>query len=273
MSAIFQRHALLTNYVEQPVELSLLLAGTLAAKIEPSDALQVVALDSPMLLLRDAHIISFAAAFKQVTATQIRAVIFDGLSRVPMDRRLKSLCDRDFLAVMKRRAGSGERGGAGAKVYQLGPLGWVYADKHGAYRPSIAVNHHSLAVADSFMAIVEAHKAGQLQLLEGGYLEYKVGSAVADMYVNLGIPAIGKRRSFYLEIEATRKRPHHVLDKCDKYSAAWRSSSDDHFAKVLFVAPDEWVEAELRRVIARHKDKELFQTTTMGKLISDLIRP
>jgi hypothetical protein len=119
----------------------------------------------PVLTARDRTVVELVGHFRQLTAGQVAAALFaDQVSKTPLDRTLKRLVERRYLARLARPVG-GDGGGSAQYVYQLGRAGWRLLGKPGEYWPFRAVNLHALAVADCFVALTVADRAGDCTLL------------------------------------------------------------------------------------------------------------
>lgn len=227
-------------------------------------------LDSLMTLSeRDTLAVRMVADFHQATASQIKEVLFADVARISLERCLRRLVSRKYLRRIARQP-AGEKGGSGAYVYELGVAGWYYMNKRGTFRPRLSIDYHALAVVDVFVSLVKAERAEQLEIL-ACKLESAIGHARADMLAEIGLTQLGKKRSIAFEVEATRKRPSYVLEKCTNYARAYDEKDGGVFPFVVFVVPQAWMVKELGRLLKGIRHAELFkvcQITEVATFIS-----
>src|SRR5690348_5885297 len=118
-----------------------------------------------LLAERDRAVIALVGRFRQLSAAHIGAALFPGLvSKTPLDRCLKRLTERRYLVRLARPVG-GDGGGSAQFVYQLGRLGWQLLGRTGAYWAPRTPNRHALAIADCYVKLLDAERAGKLKLL------------------------------------------------------------------------------------------------------------
>lgn len=204
---------------------------------------------------RDVHVVELVGRFRQVTAEQIRTVLFSELaSKTPFDRALKRLTDAGYVARLGRMVG-GFGGGSGQYVYQLGRAGWRHLGKGGGYRPLRVIDHHTLQIAECFVLLKRLERGGEVALLtyEADPASRRtVGQILLtpDAYVELGVLATRQKFLFWLEIDRDTENAEVIRGKCSRYWRAYQSWDGDVFPYVVFVVPDESRRQELERVIA-----------------------
>lgn len=207
----------------------------------------------PELSARDRAVVELVGKFRQMTRGQIRASLFQALaSPTPVDRTLKRLVERGYLARLARLVG-GDRGGSAQYVYQLGRAGWKLLDRPGAYWAPRAVNLHALAVADCFVALKEAEQRGELEVISFTTeldCHEVVGQVrlTPDAYVELAVG--GRKLISWLEVDRGTEHLGVIQEKCERYWKAFTSGQwDGVFPYVLFIVPDEQRLRAIERVV------------------------
>jgi hypothetical protein len=228
---------------------------------------------------RDRAVVELVGRFRQLTAGQVSAALFaDQTSKTPLDRTLKRLIERHYLARLTRPVG-GDGGGSAQYVYQLGRAGWRLLSRPGEYWPFRAVNLHALAVADCFVALTEADHAGDCALL--GFepepaCHMTVGAAqlTPDASAEVGYRDQGVKLSCWLEVDRGTEHREVIKEKCVRYWRAYQQWEGEVFPSVVFVVPDEQRAAVIRQVIAGGPAdaQELFHAATHEGLVSSLRR-
>ena len=102
------------------------------------------------LTTRDLDILRLLVQFTQLSSTHLAELVFADRSHSVPDRVLTRLVRLGYLHRVGRRA-SGDQGGAGAYVYQLGRYGRALMGVDG--RPSPNVNSHALVIADTYLEL------------------------------------------------------------------------------------------------------------------------
>jgi hypothetical protein len=231
----------------------------------------------PPLSARDRGLVELAGRFHQLTAGQLSVLLFaDHASKTPLDRCLKRLVERRYVARLTRPVG-GDGGGSAQYVYQLGRAGWRLLGKPGDYWPFRAVNLHTLAVADCFVAVTQADRAGDCTLLgfepEPG-CHVTVGTALLtpDAYAEVGYRDDGVKVACWLEVDRGTEHREVIKEKCVRYWHAYQQWESDVFPSVVFVVPDEQRAAIIRQVIAGGpaEAQELFHVVTHVGLVAGL---
>lgn len=214
----------------------------------------------PTLPARDRAVVDLVGRFRQLTAGQIAAVLFaDQVSKTPLDRCLKRLVERRYLVRLTRPVG-GDGGGSAQYVYQLGRAGWKLLGKPGEYWVRRAVNLHTLAVADCFVALTGAERAGQCMLLAfepepGCHIEVGSVTLTPDAYVEVGYRERGVKLFVWLEVDRGTEHRETIKEKCVRYWRAYQQWAGEVFPTVLFVVPDEDRLRQIEQVIAGGPDE------------------
>ncbi|MGB3684934.1 MAG: replication-relaxation family protein [Ornithinimicrobium sp.] len=210
------------------------------------------------LTRRDQRVVALVNAFGQLTSKHVRALVFaDNASMTPCNERLKKLAQMKMLSRVERRLVGGDGGGSGLYAYQLGPAGWKLCGREGKYWGRKSIDHHALAIADVFVMLKEAETAGQLVvagvLTEPDCWETVGGESLKpDMLIEVELPALGKRRLVWLEVDLGTERQRHITEKLDRYVRAYKRASHDFtFPQVVFVTPDSLRADALRWLMGR----------------------
>lgn len=237
---------------------------------------------------RDLSVIRAVYEHRFLSARQIEALHFaehsTHLAGARICRRVLARLTRErVLARLDRRVG-GVRAGSASFIYALGPVGWRVLDEGRRGRltePSPLFLDHTLAVAGARVRLVEAARAGQLELLnvevEPTCWRRFIGASGAsesvkpDLYI---VTAAGVFEDcWYLEVDRATESPAAIIRKCKTYEAYWRTGSEQEhmgtFPLVLWVAPDEARTERLQNVISgtRNLKRDLFRVTTSPQLV------
>jgi hypothetical protein len=127
---------------------------------------------------REREILETVGRFRLLRAGQIRRLFFSEISTATGSARvcrrsLQRLSEHGLLRRLERRIG-GTRAGSNGHVYALGAPGrrlvsfWSgtgIASDRGAHEPGAAFVAHTLAIAELYVALVEADRDGVLELL------------------------------------------------------------------------------------------------------------
>ena len=229
------------------------------------------AVSPPVLSARDHAVIELVGKLRQVTARQIAAVLFaDNASKTPLDRTLKRLVEQRYLMRLGRLVG-GDGGGAQQYSYQLGRKGWRLLDKEAAYWQPRAVNLHTRAIADCFVQLVIAERAGEFALLSyepepDCHVQLGRIRLTPDAYIELGFRQYRRQVSSYLEVDRATEHRATIQDKCVRYWKAYQSWELPVFPYIVFVVPDDKRKAEVENVVAGgpQEAQELFTVCTFG---------
>lgn len=224
-----------------------------------------------ILLDRDRQIVLSIGRFGQLAAGHVRALHFDGLTERPVYRALNRLVERKVLSRIERRMIGGTGAGSGQYVYQLGPVGWRFLGREGRYNPSRAVNHHTMALVDAYMALREYENRGRIRIDgievdQEGWRQVGRYKVTPDLFVE--IADLGKQRnlSFWIEIDMGNQTRPTITDKLARYVGAL-NTAESFVPYVLFIAQDGRRAAELRWMIEKFPDNvpELFMVSTASE--------
>lgn len=221
------------------------------------------------LITRDLEVVRLVGQFSQLSATHLSELVFADRSHSVPDRVLKRLVRLGYLTRVGRR-NSGDQGGAGAYVYQLGRYGRVLLNVQS--RPSANVSGHALLIADTYVALRQAEKTGVLTLKRWD-VEVPVPPVRADLFVVLDFPEQRRTGRYFIEADLGTERPRRIVEKLDGYWRAAGNSEDEYFPYVVFVVVHPGRKAELRRVIRGlpGERQEMIRVYMIGELVVRLV--
>lgn len=219
---------------------------------------------------RDLALVQLVARFSQLATPHLGEVVFGERSCTPLDRALARLVRHNYLRRIGRRS-TEDRPGSGGYVYELGKVGWAEVGKPEHYRRKYGVSNHALKVADIYIELLRAHRAGQIELLESWQVERPVDDARADLYVELGIPG-NKQLDYCLEVDLGTERSGVIRKKLDAYWRAFTTWHAESFPYVAFIVPDKYRKFEIERVIrGLPEGQELFSVHLFKNAVSELL--
>ena len=197
----------------------------------------------------------------------------ENASETPLHRALKRLVEQGYLRRVERRMVGGNGAGSGQYVYSLGPVGWRLMQREGRYSPARSINYHTLGIADAFTELKRLENAGRIQIetyeTEPDSWRMIQGADLRpDLYVKVSDPFKGRSMSLWLEIDLGTERSRQIREKLAAYWHAYRHATDADlsvFPLVVFLAPDDEREWELRDIVATGKEEAqaLFLTSTI----------
>ncbi|MEU9276541.1 replication-relaxation family protein [Streptomyces sp. NPDC048341] len=216
------------------------------------------------------EIIKGAAAFSQLAMPHFRELYFRDRSHSVADVVLTRLVRLGYLARVGRRA-SQPQGGAGAWVYQLGRFGRALFDIQG--RAATQVSNHALMIADTFVSLREAERAGVLSI-KRWEVELPVPPVRADLFVSVDFPTQRRSSSYFLEIDLGNEARSVILEKIAGYWQAANAASEEYFPYVVFVVRNEAVANQLKRYIrdAPAEQQDMVRVFMLGELIPQLMQ-
>lgn len=212
-----------------------------------------------MLSARDWDVLRSVDSHRYLTTRHIQAFHVwnhaSAATAAALTRRLTlRLKDLRLITHLDRRVG-GVRAGSASYVWRIGPIG----DRllHGGrgtrrwqYEPGIRFLDHCLAVADAHLALLQGHRAGQIELLRidleptcwRRFTAYG-GAAVVlqpDLYVVTGA---GKFEDhWFVEIDRGTESLRTLLSKCERYEDYHRTGIEQEdggsFPLVVWVMPN-----------------------------------
>lgn len=211
---------------------------------------------------REREITEVVVRLRLASAKQVERLFFaqtlDPASRARLARRtLARLTQHGLLGRLERRIGGVRAGAAGHVYFATAGAQRLVAYWQGAglrrprsrYEPNGAFVRHTLAVTESYVRLVEADRAGKVELLEfesepRAWRAF-VGPGGArqllkpDAFVRLGVSQDEEERAF-LEIDCATESRAALTRKCHIYIAAWRAGIEsDVFPRVVWITTTE----------------------------------
>jgi Replication-relaxation len=223
------------------------------------------------LAQRDYDILTLTRTFTQLASTHLSELLFADRSHSVPDKVLGRLVRLSYLARVGRRA-SGDEGGAGAFVYQLGRAGRLLLDVEG--RPSPTVSNHALMIADTYLELRRAEKLGVLAVKRWD-VELPVPPAVrADLYAVLDFPQQQRSSRYFLEIDLGTEAPVRIREKVAGYWAAAQTTDEEYFPYVVFVVRQEGRKTELLRLFRKlpEEQQDMVRVVPLGELVPMLMQ-
>jgi hypothetical protein len=211
---------------------------------------------------RERTITETVARLRLVSGTQLERLFFasttNPASRARLTRRaLARLVELELLGRLERRVG-GVRAGAAGHVYYTTSGGQrlvAYWQGEGLnrprsrYEPTASFVRHTLGISESYVQLVEADRAGVMELLEfqseptawrtfiglgGTRLMLK-----PDAFARLGVSAEEEER-VYLEIDCGTEGRAALARKCRAYLMAWQAGTGGEvFPRVVWITTTE----------------------------------
>lgn len=206
-------------------------------------------------------------------------------------RTLRRLAGLRVLATLERRIG-GVRAGSAGYVWQVGPVGDRLLRQDSDHARTRTRQHeagrlflgHCLAVAEAHIALVQAQRRGELELVsvqtEPACWRVFTGlggariSLQPDLYVMTGDPADSAFvNCWFVEVDRGTENPARLLAKCERYEAYRATGAEqadgDSFPIIVWAMSDERQVERLADAIARaaYLDHRLFRVTTAEGLL------
>ncbi|MEU6225025.1 replication-relaxation family protein [Streptomyces sp. NPDC047042] len=223
------------------------------------------------LAQRDFEVLKLTHAFSQLASTHITELLFSDRSHAVPDRVLGRLVKLSYLSRVGRRA-TGEKGGAGAYVYQLGRAGRLLLAVDG--RLSRAVNNHSLLIADIYLELRRAERQGMLVMNDWAVERPVPPSVRADLFVSVEYPEQRRRSSYFIEADLGTEPLRIIREKIEGYWQAVEMSNQDYFPYVVFVVKDRLRLLELSRLLQGldEEQQDMSQAALIGDAVHKLMR-
>lgn len=228
----------------------------------------------PRLSPRDQAVIQTVHLLGQVSAGQLLRLHFaDGSPATRgtrMRRTMTRLSEHGLVDQLPTRWIGGHGGGSGGYLYQ------AQGSRSRTYR------EHRLAIAELYVRIVEAERAGQFRLVEfacepGSYR--RIGTLELKPDAALRLSRGEARRHVFIELDRATETAAQITSKLTTYAAAERSwPTGSAFPLVLFVVSHELASGEQRQIerivgaISRHPAAELFAVCPFDGAIDHLVR-
>jgi hypothetical protein len=208
---------------------------------------------------RDADVLRVISRFNMLTSNQIDRICFRAsASRTSMRNTMRRLLAQKLVVRIEHRVPGGARGGSGQYVYRLSSLGWKML-RTGAYPVRRTVDYHTLAIADVYIALLDAQESEEagkawlrvhyLEIEDEAYRKIEGYAIRPDMYLELDNLRRGTRRHFAIEVDmGTENRPV-ILDKVNRYRHAKMHNRSTYkvFPDVIFLVNDTDRAEQLKR--------------------------
>ncbi|MFF5363165.1 replication-relaxation family protein [Streptomyces scabiei] len=221
------------------------------------------------LAQRDFEVLKLTRTFSQLASTHLTELLFWDRSHSVPDRVLGRLVKLSYLSRVGRRA-TGDKGGAGAFVYQLGRAGRLLLGVDG--RLSRAVNNHSLMTADIYLELRRAERQGVLFLNDWAVEKPVPPSVRADLFVSVEYPAQRRRSSYFIEADLGTEPLRVIREKIEGYWRAVELSDDEYFPYVVFVVRERVRLLELERLFGglEEERREMMRVVLLDGAVSKL---
>lgn len=244
------------------------------------------------LSLRDWQVLQLIAQHRYLTTRQVEGFCFadhaSPLTAARVARRvLRRLASVHVISHLERRVG-GVRAGSASFVWRVGPVGDRLLRKDDSFarkrqrEPGGLFLDHCLAVADAHLALIRAHRALTLELLDvqtepGCWRPYSgLGGARLVLQPDLyAVTGAGEYEDhWFVEIDRGTENPKRLLAKCAKYGDYRRSGAEqaEHgsFPLVVWVMRDQAQADRLATATQRDRelDARLFRVTTPEQFAS-----
>lgn len=231
---------------------------------------------------RDRAVLTRVSELRFVSGSQLARMHFADASARATRRALLRLVGLGVLERLPRNVG-GVRGGSAGFVYQLAPAGQRLVRR--TWRPHVPGTlflSHALQVAELHSLLVEADRAGQLELLEllsepACWRTWSGAALKPDSYVRLG--AGDFEDSYFIEVdmgtEGSRALEHKLRDYLAYGASGLEQARHGVFPKVLWLVPDGQRVTVIRDCIERRPRSswQLFEVSQFKDAVSAVIAP
>jgi hypothetical protein len=219
---------------------------------------------------RDLDVLKLTYTFTQLASTHLAELLFADVSRTVTNKVLGRLTRTSYLSRVGRRT-PGEKGGTSPYVYKLGRYGRVLLGVEG--KQSVAVNDHALMIADTYVNLRRAEKAGILTL-HSWEVERPLPPVRADLLVAVDYPQQRRSSSYFLEIDLGTEAPIRIREKIAGYWRVYQRDEGDFFPFVVFVVKRETRKREIDRIIRAlpEEQREMVRVFLLPELIPALMK-
>ncbi len=203
-------------------------------------------------------------------------------------RTLKRLAQWRVLDPLPGRAIGGLHGGSATLIYGVGVAGVRLLSRRGdsAKRlgtPGALYVAHTLALTELVVALHEADRAGQLELLEiqaePACWRTFTGLGMArltlkpDLFVRVGAGDTNEDR-WMIEVDLATESSTTLRAKIERHLAYWRSAALSVHPRVLWVVPDERRAEQIAGVLYRlpESERRLFSICLTSEAVGFLAR-
>lgn len=189
----------------------------------------------------------WVSRFKQLRTDQLATLAFPtAKSRTSWDRVLKKLVKNNQLERL-------ETGVTNTNVYQLGVTGWpVFHD--GRRKVRTTVDDHALAIADVYIAVLQASRNGAFKIIEE-HTEPDTKQVIAntevrpDLYLVLEDDPELKPLHLWVEVDLGGERQRQLTEKIERY--IWAHNGTPEIPQIVFLCPNEQRVREIYGIITK----------------------
>lgn len=242
--------------------------------------------DRDLLILKDLEQLRLLST-RQIQRLRFRDHVSTSSATRTTVRVLGRLELRGLITRLPRRVGGSIRGSA-ATVWQLASTGERLLrrlsgeqSRRRYVEPSAQFTAHTLAVADTAIAVYEATYQGEFELLEletepDCWREFQNAAGGSewlkpDLFVVTASPETESHA--FIEVDLATEHLPAVLRKCETYQRYWRTGAEqasrELFPAVVWSTPTEARAEKLRLAIRDHPDlaSHLFIVTTQDEAL------
>lgn len=246
---------------------------------------------------RDVAVVSSVAAFRFLTGRQLERLRFppppgsSATSRATaarVARRVLARLSRDRLLVRLERRVGGVRAGSASFVYALGPVGQRLIDPEATrprrHEPSITFLLHTLAVADVYVGLVAAERAGRVEISQyqtepACWRRYPALSGEHWLKPDLFVVLVAGDFEYhaFVEVDCGSEHLPALLRKCRQYEAYYRSGQEQVrrglFPRVVWLMNERRRAERLRAAIRQDQrlSGELYAVGCPAAAVVDLL--
>jgi hypothetical protein len=209
---------------------------------------------------RDRQMLDTVGVLRLARSDQLRSLFFSELATETTRKRicaraLQRLTLSGLLRPLERRIG-GQRAGSSGRVHALGPAGRRLlahlngngVSDRGVHEPGLLFVTHTLAIGDLYVALVEAERAGQIELLAfeteptRTYTSPigKTMSVRPDVHVSIGVGEF--EQLSFCELDLATEGRGALERKLQAYVSLYRSGREqaEHglFPRVVWITED-----------------------------------
>jgi len=238
---------------------------------------------------RDRMLLATLARLRLVTGRQLERLLYTDVTRRRAQQALASLTQRQLVVRLPRLVG-GIRAGSAGHVYALDAAGrrLTFRDLRRSLRPwgvGVPFLAHTLAISELYVRLVEAERAGAMQLRDfvaepGCWRSFTgpYGRTVLkpDAYV---ITRLGDFEDhWFIEVDRGTEATTTLARKCDVYRRYWQTGTEqarrEIFPKVLWLVPDQRRYDALVEVFGRQPAEawQLFAVALFDEAVNAIAR-
>lgn len=230
------------------------------------------------LTARDLAILESLRDVRLMTGSMIARLHVTASTPTTRGRKTRAVMQRltsfDLVVQLHRRIG-GVRAGSDGQIYGLSGLGHAVLDleadrarRHRLREPSPLFQDHLLAVAELYTQLVEAARAGQMELLEfsaepscwRSFTGQGAESVVLKPDAFVRLVTGGYELSAFVEVDLVTENLTRIAAKLGLYIRYWHDGTEQHrhgvFPRVWWLVPDTVRRDALARQVGRLPDDE-----------------